>query len=81
MIRIGLVGFGYWGPNISRAAEGTGVLSVEMIADAVGIGSGVYGGGIELFGEINRDLAAFLKARGFESLAQVKGMAHGEERS
>ena len=34
MIRIGLVGFGYWGPNISRAAEGTGVLSVEMIADA-----------------------------------------------
>ena len=50
-------------------------------ADAVGIGSGVYGGGIELFGEINRDLAAFLKARGFESLAQVRGMAHGEERS
>ena len=30
MIRIGLVGFGYWGPNISRAAEGTGVLSVAI---------------------------------------------------
>lgn len=48
-------------------------------ADAVGIGSGIYAGGVELFGEINRGLAAFLKERGFKSLAQVKGMAHGEE--
>jgi dihydroorotate dehydrogenase (NAD+) catalytic subunit len=44
-------------------------------ADAVGIGSGIYGGGVELFGEINRGLAEWLKARGFESLAQVKGLA------
>ena len=48
-------------------------------ADAVGIGSGVYGGGIELFGEINRGLAEFLNERGFESPAQVKGMAHREK--
>ena len=34
MIRIGLIGFGYWGPNVARAAESSGVLAVEMIADA-----------------------------------------------
>jgi dihydroorotate dehydrogenase (NAD+) catalytic subunit len=44
-------------------------------ADAVGIGSGVYEGGVELFGEINRGLAAWLAARGVDSLARVKGMA------
>ena len=49
-------------------------------ADAVGVGSGVYAGGVELFGDINRGLIAFLKARGFESLAQVKGLAHREGR-
>ena len=44
-------------------------------ADAVGIGSAIYAGGIELFDEINRGLEEWLKARGFESLAQVKGLA------
>ncbi len=44
-------------------------------ADAVGVGSGIYEGGIELFGEINRGLAAWLKARGVETLAGVKGLA------
>jgi dihydroorotate dehydrogenase (NAD+) catalytic subunit len=45
-------------------------------ADAVAIGSAIYGGGIELFGEINRGLAQFLKERGFDSIAQVRGLAH-----
>ena len=49
-------------------------------ADAVGVGSGVYAGGVELFGEINRGLSAFLQERGFESRAQVKGLAQREER-
>ena len=49
-------------------------------ADAVGVGSGIYAGGIELFDEINRDLAAFLKESGFESLAQVRGLAQREGR-
>ena len=49
-------------------------------ADAVGVGSGVYAGGVDLFGEINRGLAAFLKERGFDSLAQVKGLAQREGR-
>ena len=33
MIRVGVVGYGYWGPNLARAAADTGALRVEMIAD------------------------------------------------
>ena len=49
-------------------------------ADAVGVGSAVYAGGVETVGEITRGLAAFLKERGLDSLAQVKGLAHREGR-
>jgi len=48
-------------------------------ADAVGIGSAVYEQGVELFGEINRELQAFLEERGLDSLSQVRGMAHRED--
>lgn len=47
-------------------------------ADAVGIGSGIYAGGVELFGEINRGLVDFLKERGCDSIGQVRGLAHRE---
>lgn len=33
MIRVGIVGYGYWGPNLARATAETGELAVEMIAD------------------------------------------------
>ncbi len=33
MIRTGIVGYGYWGPNLARAVADSGALSVEMIAD------------------------------------------------
>ncbi len=33
MIRVGVVGYGYWGPNLARAASETEGLLVEMIAD------------------------------------------------
>ena len=33
MIRVGIVGYGYWGPNLGRAAADSGVLHVEMVAD------------------------------------------------
>ncbi len=33
MIRIGIVGYGYWGPNLARAVADSGVASVEGIAD------------------------------------------------
>jgi dihydroorotate dehydrogenase (NAD+) catalytic subunit len=49
-------------------------------ADAVAIGSALYQGGIELFAQINATLADWLKARGLDSIAQVKGAAHRERR-
>jgi len=33
MIRIGVVGFGYWGPNLARAVAETDAARLEMIAD------------------------------------------------
>ena len=33
MIRAGIVGYGYWGPNLARAVAESGVMSVEAIAD------------------------------------------------
>lgn len=33
MIRIGLAGYGYWGPNLARAVSETDGIAVEMIAD------------------------------------------------
>ena len=33
MIRVGIVGYGYWGPNLTRAVAETDMLHVEMIAD------------------------------------------------
>ncbi|SES40505.1 Predicted dehydrogenase [Tranquillimonas rosea] len=33
MIRIGIAGYGYWGPNLARAVAESGAARVEMIAD------------------------------------------------
>ena len=33
MIRVGVVGYGYWGPNLTRAVSENDMLCVEMIAD------------------------------------------------
>ena len=33
MIRVGIVGYGYWGPNLARATAETDCASVAMIAD------------------------------------------------
>lgn len=33
MIRVGIVGYGYWGPNIARAVSESDTLALEMIAD------------------------------------------------
>lgn len=34
MIRAGIIGYGYWGPNLARAAAESGVMQVEAIADS-----------------------------------------------
>ena len=46
-------------------------------ATAVGIGSGIYHAGIEIFENLNRDLHAFLAERGIASLGDLIGGAHG----
>ena len=33
MIRTGIVGYGYWGPNLARSVANSGIASVAMIAD------------------------------------------------
>jgi predicted dehydrogenase len=33
MIRIGIAGYGYWGPNLARAVAESGIARLEMIAD------------------------------------------------
>lgn len=33
MIRTGIVGYGYWGPNLARSVADSGIASVAMIAD------------------------------------------------
>ena len=36
MIRVGVIGYGYWGPNLARAVAETDAASVEAIADFSG---------------------------------------------
>jgi dihydroorotate dehydrogenase (NAD+) catalytic subunit len=45
-------------------------------ATAVGIGTGVYSRGVEVFSEINRGLSVFLQERGLASLNSLRGAAH-----
>ena len=33
MIRIGVIGYGYWGPNLARAVAESDMLELEMVAD------------------------------------------------
>ncbi|NLG35020.1 MAG: dihydroorotate dehydrogenase electron transfer subunit, partial [Lentisphaerae bacterium] len=44
-------------------------------ADAVGVGSAVYEGGVELFEKINRGLARWMEAGGVETIGEVRGRA------
>ena len=45
-------------------------------ASVIGIGSGIYYKGIELFEEINKGIAAYLKKHGFNSVDEIRGAAH-----
>lgn len=56
--------------------------ALQMImagADAVGIGSAIYAGGLELFDQINHDLVEYLKEHRVETIGQLRGLAHREE--
>jgi dihydroorotate dehydrogenase (NAD+) catalytic subunit len=67
-------------PVIGIGGVSTGLDAVEMImagAMAVGIGSAVYYRGVGVFEEILREMASFMAEQGYGSLADFRGMAHG----
>ena len=53
---------------------------VEFIyagAGAVQIGTAIMDEGVEVFGKINNDLEAFMKEKGYSSIDEMVGLAHG----
>jgi len=45
-------------------------------ASAVQIGTAVWTGGVGVFARINKDLAAFMKKRGYKAISDMVGVAH-----
>ena len=68
------------GAIIGIGGVSTGRHALEMImagAHAVGIGTGVYQRGIDVFGKVARELAEECRRLGIASLGEVRGAAHG----
>ncbi len=68
-------------PIIGTGGVNTGADAIEMImagATAVGVGSAVYYRGVEAFGEILDEMTAWLEEHGYESLDEIRGLAHRE---
>lgn len=47
-------------------------------ARAVQIGTSIMDDGVEVFGKINKDLEEFMNKKGYESIDEMIGLAHGE---
>jgi dihydroorotate dehydrogenase (NAD+) catalytic subunit len=66
-------------PIIGTGGVTTGRDAVEMVmagAAAVGIGSGVYYRGIEIFKKVCDEIAGFMKTHGYHSIKEMIGIAH-----
>jgi len=66
-------------PIIGMGGVINGHDAIEMMmagASAVGIGSGVYYKGIEVFKKINDEIKSFMKEKGLNSLKDIIGKAH-----
>lgn len=66
-------------PIIATGGVLTGNDAIEMIlagASLVGIGSGVYYRGIEIFQKVVREIEEFMKQEGVEDLGELVGKAH-----
>ena len=66
-------------PIIGTGGVSTGEHAVEMIlagATAIGIGTGVYDRGIDVFSKVSAELAEFLDQEGIKSLSEIRGAAH-----
>ncbi len=66
-------------PIIGTGGISTGLHAAEMIlagATAVGIGTGVYDRGIDIFNKVAKELCNFMDQEGIETLNDIKGAAH-----
>ena len=67
-------------PIIGIGGVSTGRHALEMImagAAAVGIGTGVYQRGMDVFGKVAAELSQECRRLGIGSLEEVRGAAHG----
>ncbi len=66
-------------PIIGTGGINTGQDAIEFImagATAVGIGSGIYYRGIDIFKKVTDEMKQFMKDEGYTSLEEMKGIAH-----
>ena len=66
-------------PIIGIGGIATGEDAVEMImagATAVGIGTGVYYRGIDVFRKVTDEMLAFMQAEGYQRVDEMRGLAH-----
>ncbi|MDA1316956.1 MAG: dihydroorotate dehydrogenase [bacterium] len=66
-------------PIIGTGGINTGEDAIEYImagATAVGIGSGVYYRGIDVFKKITDEMSAFMEKEGYKSIEEMRGIAH-----
>lgn len=65
-------------PIIGTGGVLTGLDAVEMImagAAAVGVGSAVWYGGVDVFAKINAEIEKFMAVNGYKALAEMRGKA------
>ncbi len=66
-------------PIIGTGGVLTGRDAIELImagASAVGIGSGVYYRGTDIFSKVGEEIKAFMETEGYHSINEMRGIAH-----
>ncbi|PJC30073.1 dihydroorotate dehydrogenase [Candidatus Roizmanbacteria bacterium CG_4_9_14_0_2_um_filter_39_13] len=66
-------------PIIGTGGINTGEDAIEFImagATAVGIGSGIYYRGIDIFKKVTTEIEEFMKKEGYNSIEEMRGVAH-----
>jgi len=69
-VKVPIIGIG----GISHGKD-----AVEMImagASAVGVGTGIYYRGIDIFNKVCDEITEFLESHGYSSLEEIRGLAH-----
>lgn len=67
-------------PIIGTGGVASGCDAIAMVmagATAVGIGSAVYQGGVEVFGRVAAEMAEWMDANRVKTLGDIRGAAHG----